>query len=873
MEESVDEWMLDGVLDELAQIHKTMNDRQFAFILGAGASVTSGIPTGHHLAQRWLKDLHLRECIDQSPLREWVVSCGIGNGRLTWDTAADHYPQIFERRFQGDREAGYAALEDAMEGKSPSLGYSLLAEIIQHTRHKVVVTTNFDNLVADALAMHAHQSPLVVAHESLAGFVRPQLRRPLVAKIHRDLFLHPINDAAGVSSMAQGWKIALKKLFQYFTPIVVGYGGNDGSLMDMLAELDQDDIVGRMVWCYREGGPPPAKALAALRKHRGLLVKIAGFDEFMLQLAAKLVDAFDVAAIAERTAKLGQDRAKRYREQALNLRESSSRGSAAEQKAGVVLSESVRSASSWWAWEVKAQSTASIDDRNRVYLAGLKQFPKSAELTDSYAIFLLNERKDYDVAEVMFKKALELDPSNAVRSGNYAVFLANERRDYDGAEAMYKRALELDPDGANTRGNYAILLEDQRKDYDGAEAMYKRALELDPNDADHAGNYAHFLATRRKDYDRAEVMYKKSLELDPGHSNNMCNYAIFLANDRKEYDGAESMFKKALELDVCDANLIGNYAHFLVNHRKDYDGAESMFKKALELDVCDANLIGNYAHFLVNHRKDYDDADLMYKKSLELDPSHAYNTFNYADFLANQRRDSDGADAMYKRAIVLAPSDANSTIIYANFLANQRGDYDSAEAMYKKALELAAVDANHFGSYAIFLASHRKESDAAAVMYKKALELAPRDPNNIVNYASALLAQGDQVSLGAALRLVERALDISRPDVSQPVAEGLLYGALIEELETGVVGGAMLARLKGALLVDYLRFPWDFSAVFDAVLPKLPASRRDVFRSLGEAILDIDKLALLDVIESWRDLIGLDPFVEKKVLREKGLQD
>lgn len=158
-DEAVAEWALDGVLDELARIDKLMKDRHFAFILGAGASFTSGIPTGRDLAQRWLKDLYLRECVDQRPLPEWMADCGIGDGRLSWDTAADHYPQIFEHRFDGDREAGYAELEAAMEGKSPSLGYSLLAEIIQYTRHKVVVTTNFDNLVADALAMHAHQSP------------------------------------------------------------------------------------------------------------------------------------------------------------------------------------------------------------------------------------------------------------------------------------------------------------------------------------------------------------------------------------------------------------------------------------------------------------------------------------------------------------------------------------------------------------------------------------------------------------------------------------------------------------------------------------------------------------------------------------------
>ena len=257
--------------------------------------------------------------------------------------------------------------------------------------------------------MHAHQSPLVVAHESLAGFVRPQMRRPLAAKIHRDLFLNPINDAAGVSQMEAGWKIALKKLFLYFTPVVVGYGGNDGSLMGMLEGLEPGDIAGRMVWCYREGTPPPAKALAVLHKHKGLMVKIAGLDEFMLQLAAKLVDNFDVGTIAERTAELGQERAARYCEQAQKLRESSARGTPAERKAGDVLTKSVRAGSSWWAWEMKAKAAPDMDARQRAYKEGLQQFPKSFELTTNYAVFLADQRKDYDGAEALYKKALELD--------------------------------------------------------------------------------------------------------------------------------------------------------------------------------------------------------------------------------------------------------------------------------------------------------------------------------------------------------------------------------------------------------------------------------------------------------------------------------
>ncbi|QDH64173.1 SIR2 family protein [Pseudomonas azotoformans] len=563
----VAEWTLDGVLNEMEVINDAMKDRQFAFILGAGASFSSGIPTGQGLAEKWLRDLHLRECADNRSLEQWIVECGVGNGGLTLETAAEHYSQIFERRFDGDREAGYAALEMAMEGKSPSLGYSLLAEIIQHTRHKVVVTTNFDNLVADALAMHAHQSPLVVAHESLAGFVRPQMRRPLVAKIHRDLYLHPINDPAGVSTMEQGWKIALKKLFQYFTPVVVGYGGNDGSLMDMLMGLEEGDIAGRMIWCYREGSPPPEKVLKVLHKHRGILVKIPGFDGFMLQLADKLVTNFDVAAIAERTAKLGQERADRYRDQASKLSDESARGSLAEQRAGAVLNQSVLSGQSWWAWHMKARAESGVENRNRIYLEGMRLYPNNAKLAGNYANFLADELKDYDAAHAMYKKSLELDPTSATTVGNYAMFLKSELKDYDAAEAEYKRTLELDPTKAIYIGSYANFLTDQRNDHDAAEAMYKKAIELDPENAVITCNYANFLADQRDDWDNADALYKRAIELEPTNETHLGSYACFLEEQRKDYDAAEVVYKKAIELNPFNKWINNNYEDFKNKYR------------------------------------------------------------------------------------------------------------------------------------------------------------------------------------------------------------------------------------------------------------------------------------------------------------------
>lgn len=559
----VTEWTLDGVLDEMKVIHGAMTDRQFAFILGAGASFTSGIPTGQGLAQKWLKDLHLRECSDGRSLEQWISECGVGHGDLTLNTAAEYYPQIFERRFAGDREAGYAELESAMEGKSPSLGYSLLAEIIQHTRHKVVVTTNFDNLVADALAMHAHQSPLVVAHESLAGFVRPQMRRPLVAKIHRDLYLHPINDPDGVSMMEQGWKIALKKLFQYYTPIVVGYGGNDGSLMDMLIGLDQGDIAGRMIWCYREGAPPPEKALKVLHKHCGILVKITGFDGFMLQLADKLVRGFDVADIAERTEKLGMDRASRYREQASKLSEASIHGTPAEQRAGAVLTQSVRSGQSWWAWEIKAKTETDPEKRRLIYLEGIAQFPLSSELLANYASFLDSQDEDPDAVKEIYLKAIAIDPNDAHIVGRYASFLDHREEDSDLVEKLYQKAIELGPYSVVNLIRYARFQSATRKNDDAAESLYKSSIELDPSSGYAACSYANFLASRRKDYIAADKFFRKSIALDPNDSWNTGNYAIFLDSKIGDNNTAEEFYKKAIDSDPNDIWIAGKYIDFL----------------------------------------------------------------------------------------------------------------------------------------------------------------------------------------------------------------------------------------------------------------------------------------------------------------------
>ena len=559
-------------------------DKKYCFILGSGASKPSGIPTGAELVKQWMAEL--TDSYDTDDLDSWKAEEGI-----SMDDLAKDYSKIFDKRFELNKKDGFAFLEKIMEGKEPSCGYSVLAQILDTKRHKVVITTNFDSLTEDALFIYARKKPLVVVHEALANYIKPFGTRPIIVKIHRDLLLTPKNTTDETSELEANFARNLTDIFKYYTPIVIGYGGNDGSLMGFLEELNE--IEGGIFWFYREqdGGLSP-RIKNLIGKFDGCAIPIPGFDDLMIQIGNRL----ELERLDKKVVEIAEQRAKNYREQIERVTEENTTPKETKDAVSNMVS---RGTKDWFYYEIEASKTENITKRDKIYQEGIKSLPNSAELHGNYALFLKNIRKEYDKAAVYYKKAIELDPNGANKTGNYALFLHNIRKEYDKAEMYYKKTIGLDPNDATHIGNYATFLSDIRKEYDKAEVYYKKAIELDPNNANTTGNYASFLYDIRKEYDKAEVYYKKAIELDPNDANTTGNYASFLYDIRKEYDKAEVYYKKAIELDPNHANTTGNYATFLSYIRKEYDNAEVYYKKAIELDPNNANNTGNYAKHLI----------------------------------------------------------------------------------------------------------------------------------------------------------------------------------------------------------------------------------------------------------------------------------
>jgi len=452
---------------------------------------------------------------------------------------AEHYSEIYDKRFELDKKEGYAFLEQLMEGKDPSCGYSVLAQILASTNHNIVITTNFDSLTEDALFIYTRKKPLVIGHEALAHYIDLFMDRPVVVKIHRDLYLAPKSTTEETSILEKNFGDNLANIFKYYTPIVIGYGGNDGSLMGFLESLDV--IEGGIFWFYRETGSGLSNTIKDLiKKFKGCCVPIFGFDELMIQIGNKL----EFGRMDEQIIQIAEQRAKTYREQVEKATEKESTDQITKKAISDIVS---RGEKDWWYYELEALEEKDLDKREQIYLDAIKSLPKSHELVGNFAVFLHDIKKDYDKAEEYYEKALKLKPDYANNLANYANYLFKIKKDYGKAEEYYEKALKIEPYEPAFLGNYALFLKDITKDYNRAEKYYKKAIEFEPNDPANLGNYATFLHDVKKDYDKAEEYYKKALDLEQNQINNNANYSKFLI-EKGEVDLARDIIKKAFEL-------------------------------------------------------------------------------------------------------------------------------------------------------------------------------------------------------------------------------------------------------------------------------------------------------------------------------------
>lgn len=208
-----------------------------------------------------------------------------------WYDDRNPYSSLFERRYDLQRQRR-SFVENEVANKNPSIGYAYLVKLIEQNYFNAVFTTNFDDLLNEAFYRFSNVRPVVCAHDSAISSITITSKRPKIIKLHGDYLFEDIKSTLRETESLEG---NMKNKFIEFSKdyglIVVGYAGNDRSIMDILSYLlkKEEFFKNGIYWCIRKGDKNISDELKKLLwKDRVYFIQIDGFDEFMAELNKEL---------------------------------------------------------------------------------------------------------------------------------------------------------------------------------------------------------------------------------------------------------------------------------------------------------------------------------------------------------------------------------------------------------------------------------------------------------------------------------------------------------------------------------------------------------------------------------------------------------
>ncbi len=186
-----------------------------------------------------------------------------------------------------------------------------------------------------------------------------------------------------------------------------------------------------------------------------------------------------------------------------------------------------------------------------------------------------------DIQERDFRASLRIDPNYVPALGNLAQVLM-QRREFDEAGGLLRRALELDPNSPFNHDAMASFLRAVRDDLDGAERHHRMAVALAPERALFLMNLASFLQVARGDLAGAEELLRRATRLEPGSAAASSALGVFLYSFRSAYSEAEAMFRRAAAIAPNAGIYRANLAMALVKVGKRAEAMEAA-RRAVEL--------------------------------------------------------------------------------------------------------------------------------------------------------------------------------------------------------------------------------------------------------------------------------------------------
>jgi hypothetical protein len=270
-----------------------------ALFLGAGASITSGMPSAQMCIWEWKRDIFLTNNIgletqfaelSLASVRERIQHWLNRQGLYPAQGAPDEYGIYIEACYPIP-ESRRAYFQQKVRLAKPHTGYQLLSVLAEHGLLRSIWTTNFDQLASRALA-NSNVTPIEVGIDSAHRILRPSKTGELtIVSLHGDYRYDRLKNTSGeIRDQESRLEAGLVEDLRDAPTIVCGYSGRDDSVMAAFSRSLEQSGSGSIYWCVQDltSVAKPVTDLIDRARAQGrtaYLVMTQGFDDLMIRFA------------------------------------------------------------------------------------------------------------------------------------------------------------------------------------------------------------------------------------------------------------------------------------------------------------------------------------------------------------------------------------------------------------------------------------------------------------------------------------------------------------------------------------------------------------------------------------------------------------
>lgn len=286
-------------MDEFLRSLKQNIDMPHSLLLGAGASIESGIQSASDCIWDWKTEIYLSQNpgsignysnpkldIVQQVVQKWI---DMQNGYPA-QNSPEEYSFFAEKAYPlaEDRQKYFQHL---VSTQNPSLGYHIISMLAKKNIIKCVWTTNFDGLMVKCAHQYTPLVPIEITSDTSERVYRDDIDQELLCiALHGDYKYGSLKNTEKELDTQDGeLEKALCHQLQNRDLIVIGYSGRDLSLMRALERVYSEKGAGRLFWCGY--GSRPGSVVSKLidganaNGRSAYYIPTEGFDSTLFSIA------------------------------------------------------------------------------------------------------------------------------------------------------------------------------------------------------------------------------------------------------------------------------------------------------------------------------------------------------------------------------------------------------------------------------------------------------------------------------------------------------------------------------------------------------------------------------------------------------------